>query len=726
MPIPQTLIPQRDFSAGQIDESLTRRDDTDLYKAALKLAQNTEPTAGGGFRQRAGTELLFTETSEVRVAFHVRLPDGNTHIITLGTGRFTAKLSDGTLKSNITGCPWSGSALSFIVWELVDYRLIITTNLKSANFQPQVFTYSPSAGTWSRAAFAFPTGLTGALRQPYYRFAGTEGISLSPSGFTGSITVTASAGLFNASHVGVDFLYGGIPGRALGRAFRVTGYTNPTTVTATVLEELPPTQAVVPASGETTTGFQVGQVVEGDTSGTVGVVTAVASGQLDVTLAVNYQGFTTGEQIISPTARFTVGSWTFDPAPATSLTWSEALISAFRGWPGSVSSANQRVIFTDLPQLPQAVCWSAIGTHDDFLVTGDETGAIVETIPDAVRCYHVLGGYDQFAFTDVGIYYIPVSGSSPLISGSVEFRRIESEGSSFVRPQEIEGSHIFVNSGRSSIMAIQPTGQTARPYIVRDISRYHRSLINSPICLAVLNSRSQSAERYIYVVNGGGAIALGQYEPSRDWIGWRPHITQGSAFRYAHGLLGALIFTVERTIDGTTLRWIEQRDPDLVIDGATYTIAPLGAFLDYAGGNVEVIDDASTPRYYGNFPVNGIGTLVGLPSGLTTFWAGFEIACSVIFLVPGVEGGQSVGQRQRRRRIARSALTVKDTQGGYTFHGKLEPAFRAGESQEAAAPLRDETIRRRKLGRSFSPEVDLTREMPGLLEVLEVSMDAGV
>jgi len=727
--IPANVNVQRDFSAGQIDEAAHHRDDTDLVRAALRRGLNTELMAGGGFRQRAGQERLFGETSEVVISFHVRPAGGVTTIVTLGSGRFTARLANGTLKANITGCPWTDPALPYLTWQLVGRDLIITNPVVS--MVPQIFRYTAATDTWARQNFAFAVGLNGAPRQPYYRFAESLGITITPSARTGSITLTASAAFFVAGHIGVHFLLGGHPTIAPGRTVLITAVGGPTSATATVLEELEPTYRVL--CNTTIGGFGLGQVVEGTVSGTKGVIQAINTGtqELDITVIFGY-GFLGDEILVSPTSQTGVidtgagieGSVIASPA---SLIWQEAFISNYRGWPGSVSLDIQRLMFTDFQQLPQAILWSAISLYDDFYVSGDETAAIFELIAADTHVFHVLGGYDQFAFTDRGIYYIPVSGSSPLIAGSVEFRKIESEGAARVRPQEIEGGHVFVNAGRTSLLAIRATGQTARPYQVEDISQHHRDLIVSPTALAVTSSEGAKPERYLYVVNDDGTMAMARYDRTRDWIGWVPWSTEGT-IRHAHGFLGEIVFTVERDIAGVDTVQIERQLLGLIVDGGLFAASPLTTgLLSYASAPaVVVVDNSSPPRYYGTFAVNASGGLIDAPAGLANVWAGFAIDFDVLFMVPGVEGGQSVGQRMRRRRIARSALTTLNTQGGFVFHGKLEAAFMAGESQEGAAPFRNDTIRRRRLGRSFDPSVDLTRFAPGRIEVLEIAMEVGV
>lgn len=740
---PAIVTPQRNFSAGQIDHESLRRDDTELYGAALRRGLNVELVATGGFRRRPGTEALFFAGG---VNFWARPVSGKRFKITLTGETFTARLIGEVIHTTLTGCPWTADMVAGLDWQTIN-RDILVTHADGA-MRPQVIRYDEATDTWSRSDFAFATGLNNAKRQPYYRFGGS-GITLTPSARTGSITVTASAAYFQSGHVGVDFLYGGLPGIATGRAFRVTAYTSPTQVTADVIETLPPTYRVIVASSA---GYQIGEVVEGENSGTKGVIVGIdvgGSNRLNVLVAFNYAGFVAEEKVISPSAHSETpsSSWQTELSPAAAHEWSEAFMSDLRGWPGSVALDVQRLIFTRFRQLRNAACWSAISSFEDFHISGQEDGAIFETIAADVTIFHILGGYDQFAFTDRGIYYIPISGASPLVAGSVEFRKIESDGASPVKPIEVEGAHVFANAGGTSILAIRATGQAARPYIVEDISRYHRDLIREPVALAATTSEASSPERYLYAVNADGTIAAARYERregGEGWVGWVPWTTAG-AVTHAFGQFGDLLLTVTRGETGV----VEQLTGELPLDGARFLptgrgvdalevsdgvflevgdggileIGGDGILTSYAGQSVALWKDE---QYYGSFTVADDGTLPDGPADVALVWAGFDYPVDVAFFVPGADGGQSVGQRMKRRRVKRGALTIHESQTGFEFMGRIEAAYRIGENQEEPPPVRSETIRRRALGTSFDPVVNLSQTFPARLHVLEVAIEAGV
>ncbi|MCM0018903.1 MAG: hypothetical protein NBV67_02820, partial [Tagaea sp.] len=87
------------------------------------------------------------------------------------------------------------------------------------------------ATSFTRSALSFEQHASGAPRyQPYYKFA-EPSVTLTPSGTTGSITLTASASVFVAAHIDAIVRY-------KKKEILITGYTSGTVVTGTVRETL--------------------------------------------------------------------------------------------------------------------------------------------------------------------------------------------------------------------------------------------------------------------------------------------------------------------------------------------------------------------------------------------------------------------------------------------------------------------------------------------------------
>ena len=544
MTIPKAVEPQRDFSAGELDPDAERRDDVDIHKAGLKKALNTRPLDVKGITRRQGRRIRYYETGLNERVSPVSEIEFD---VTLKANRFVARDLTGAVVSDLAA-PWTLGMLPELDWELNEKEIYVTHR----SMPTQVITYDSDAGTWSIADFSFLIGLSGETRIPFYRFA-DFGVTMTPSALTGSITITFSAPVLESQHVGLLFRYA-------ERQIQIDSITDSQNAAATVIEELPRTQRLTVPDIE---GYSVGEVVEGDTTNTVGEIVAVAATTVDVVITKNLGGFKTSDTLIGPNARSTVSN-VADITPGASVQWDEQFISEFRGYPGAVSKDRKRLVLCDFEQFPEAVLWSAIDAPTDFKTTGTADGSIFEYVPDTGRVYAVVGGADQFVFTDRRVYYIPISGSTPLAPGSVEFRRIASEGAARVRPVAVSDGAVFVSSKKTRIMAVSATGQQTRPYIVQPISRFHGHLVKDPIAIAAASGAGGVPGEALYCVNADGTMIVARYDEGDEWVGWFPW--DGAArITDVRGGNDQILMTVAYDL-GMTIEAVEEPDGDVVMD----------------------------------------------------------------------------------------------------------------------------------------------------------------
>lgn len=706
MSIPKALDVQRDFSAGQMDRYGERRDDTDLHKAAVKLGRNLRPLEVGGAGRRPGRRVRYLDRGR---ADTVRVAPGVEHDVLFGAGRFVARRFDGTIVNELVGCPWTDGMLDDLSIHWTGGQEIYVAHREMPT---QVITHSTVNGLWTRAAYAFRTGQNGERRMPFYRFA-VPGVTMTPSALTGSgVTFTFSAAVPN-----LDDLVGTII-RYVGKQILVTGYVGPTSVKGTVLQDLPPSQRVTVGS---TAGYSVGDVVEGDVTSARGeIATIVSATVVDLVLMTSFSGFdASGEFLIGPNARSAISA-VASHAPVASVQWDEQFVSDFRGWPGFVGSDRQRLIFCDFDQLEGGVLWSAIGAFDDIKVSAAGDGAIFEILPHAGRALCVLGGGDEFVVSDSKVYYIPISANSPLVPGSVEFRPISSEGAARVRPVSTGDGAIYVSANRQRIYAIQATGQQAQPYIARPINDLHTALFNSPVAVAAAAGVGGMGGQHLFVVNADGTLAVGRYDAARDWMGWFPWDGPGRVQDMA-GRFDQLTVMVSYQVGAGTVYAVEEFDQTLVMDGVidgddSANLSPL------AGAAVRAM---SGDFHLGTATIQVGGTIAQPFDGFSNVFVGFPFTVAVSPFIENFNGGQDFGQRKRRRKVADAVITVRDTDL-FTAGGRRFAGWRIGEDQSASRPGRDMTYRWRGRGRSFDPEEDITQEVPGRFNMIELALSVTI
>lgn len=729
MSIPGTLIRQRDFSAGHVDDVAERRSDLKIFDAAMAKAVNGRPREAGGVTRRPGRRTVYFDGGQHDL---VRPTSDAAFDITFAPGRFTARLQGGGIVANITGCPWTTEILPNLSWQAIGRRIYIVAR----GMQPQYVEYDPSAGAWALFAYDFQSDASGRLYAPYHRFADL-GITLAPSALTGSITLVASDDVFVAGHVGVTFTY-------VGRQVRITAITNSKRATATVLEELPPTFRL---TVDSTAGFAVGQTLEGVDTGTVGEITQIntGSGYLYVVVTNNFSGFTVDEYVIGANGRGKVTATT-SASPGASIQWRECFMSALRGYPGSVAYIHQRIVFCDWPQFENAILASAVGFEQDFdTASASADAAIFTYVPLSCRAFQVIEGTDVFVLTDAGSWFMPVSEQLPFTQGNARFKKISAIAASNVRAVFAEDAVVFVGADSQRVLAIVPVGADQRPYQVTDLSEWHQDLFNTPLSIAVSDGSRAAPGRMLYVVNTNGTVVVGRYQQGAEFIGWFPWVSEGSVTAVC-AKFGTVLFSVAYS----STEVVEEIDDEVYLDGCvelsdftgedaiqTSTGAPIqtstglnlvtadGALVPFAGVTMYGWGDG---EFLGEIDVDAEGR-VEFPEGYTDRLIGWLYEPDWEFFVPTFEGGEAFGQGRRRRKVRQVVLTVRDTvtfnADGHAYSHEFA-GYRVGESQEEPRPERDEVFRYRQIGRSFDPRVRVRQPVPGPLTIIEVATEATI
>lgn len=720
MSIKEIIVRQRDFSAGEINPDALRRDDLEVLKLGVREARNLVSLPTGGLTRRQGRRMLFQELG-VNVDF--KPFDDVAYTLVFTAGGVSIRTEVGALVTKLAA-PWNSTDLDALVIESMDNEVFVAW--RSAM---RVIRVDKATRVWSISAFQFKTDIAGAVRVPFYRFDDSVNITMQPSALTGVITLTFSGPALSSLHAGTVFRYG-------GRQVLINAVLSSTTATATVLEKLPPTYQVTVEDG---TGFSVGQILETDTTGSKGEVAAVVGNV--ITMVALYRLITpeVNEKLVSPSASSKITAVnTGSPAPA--LQWEEQFISDYRGWPRSVSKDRQRLIMANFPQKKNAVFWTAVGDNRDGLIGGDAQDAILEFIGEECQVFHVVGGYDEFAVTDKGVYYIPVSVGAPLQPGSVEFRTIFSSELSDIRPIQVTEGLIFVDKARNGIYAISATGQTARPYIANEINRLHRHLFADVKSIAATSATPDFPARQIYVVNGDGSYVTGQFNADREFVGWLKQEGAGKVLSVA-GTYGKVVFMATYTFNNTVVGVAEQMDSSLLCDCAkTISTSDPSDFLELADGRALKFANGQTfslsavvAAFYAGRRVSVYGGgfwlgLVDVPAdGVLAGYANYsEITLGVDFgfylspLFPNLEGGEVIGQGQQKRKIAKMKITVRDTQE-FQIGNKILGSYRGGEDTSLPVPERDQTYRYREVGRSDDPEVEIKSTFPGHFKLIELN-----
>ena len=733
---------QTDFSYGQVNANIKRRDDTEPVRMGGRVAKNWRSLATGQLVPRPGRRALFAPGGPRTE--RVRMGDGSVWEIAFSTSKVSIFTTDGVLAASnySANYQWSNATVGKIVFSVAQNEIIVCF----PGMRPQVLRWTPSPAAWSFESFTFNSSAN-QVYEPFFRLSAL-GATMQPNGLTGAINLTCS----------VDYFVPGMIGRVIsyvGQQVTITGVTDARTATAQVSYRLPQTISI---PVDQCAVFQAGQIASAagenikievaSTSAATGPGNVIGTLLSTISFMTAWDGMdgAVRDTMTTPlgTARFT-GAPSVYATPAASLQWQEEFMSDLQGWPASCFYDRGRLGFCDFPQMTGAIVWSALSGARDFwvdtvaAVLQPEAGvsadaAIFDIIPNSPVVKFVTPFHgDQFAFTDRGIYYIPIqAASNPLKPGSVEFRQIANDGCADIPPISTQDAIVFVNAGRTRCSAVRATGSYTLPYDSSDISDPHTDLFSEPVCMAITTGDGQHQERYVYVVNGDGSLAVGKFSPKREFVGWMPWVsaypttwitTDGAAVIYTTNYPGA---------------WVaEQEDDALFMDGVISVNAPPAAmtipghglmwFAPSSAATLMLDDDIDL----GDRAIDANG-VIGFSgdddTSPDTLIAGinFPAAEFLPFARNAPMDGPAVSQRQRRRKLSRAVVHVVHS-SGFRFGARQIPATNFGEDALAKPVLRETSYSIRVLGRGFDPIIpEVVKDRPGPFTLCEYGQEETV
>ncbi|MCC6598435.1 MAG: hypothetical protein IT559_06565 [Alphaproteobacteria bacterium] len=210
------------FTAGEISRDLLGRGDLRAYENGALALRNVFINPTGGIARRAGLRFIDTAPGDGRlISFEFNTEQTYLLVVTdLEIGVYA-----GGYKEASIAAPWSAAQVSQLSWtQSADTLLMVHPDVPPRKLTRGV------GGTWSLSAWNFFTGDNGVRHQPYFKFA-ESAVTLTPSGTTGAITLTASAPVFEAGHEGTRLRVG-------GREVEITDFDSATVVSADVIETL--------------------------------------------------------------------------------------------------------------------------------------------------------------------------------------------------------------------------------------------------------------------------------------------------------------------------------------------------------------------------------------------------------------------------------------------------------------------------------------------------------
>lgn len=247
----------------------------------------------------------------------------------------------------------------------------------------------------------------------------------------------------------------------------------------------------------------------------------------------------------------------------TSYRWARGSWGPDRGWPGCISFFQQRLAFGASTFQPQTTWLSEIGVYNGFRVDTPVTAdnAIQFTIDsqqiNEVR--HLVQLRDLVVLSSGAEWVLKGSNDSGLTPDNVTVNAQGYRGASHVRPLVVGNSIVYVQS-RGSIIRDLGYQFEVDGYVGNDLTLFSNHLFRGKTIVDW--AYAQEPESIIWVVLDDGSLLSLTYVKEQQVWGWARHDSGGGLFKaictIPEGDEDAVYFVIERTINGSTVRYVER------------------------------------------------------------------------------------------------------------------------------------------------------------------------
>lgn len=218
------------FTSGEISSRMLGRGDLRAYDNGAARLRNVFIHPTGGLDRRAGLRFVDTARGRSRL-LPFEFNTEQTYLMAFSDGHADVYRDEEHVADFAT--PWTFAQIGQIAWtQSADTLLIVHPDVA-----PKTITRTAD-DAWTVADWVYQTtdeDSVHRIHQPHHKFA-ADAVTIAASATSGTVTLTASADVFEAGHVGTRF-------RLQNKEVEVTAVTSATEATATVTETLAGTAA---------------------------------------------------------------------------------------------------------------------------------------------------------------------------------------------------------------------------------------------------------------------------------------------------------------------------------------------------------------------------------------------------------------------------------------------------------------------------------------------------
>lgn len=587
-------VDQASMAGGELSPLLFARTDYARYQVALETASNVVALPEGAITRTPGTDLIGFLHNEARPGLFIDFQASrtDTYMLVFNDG-FMRIYKAGGLVLNLglpyeLAHPWTDAELETLFWHQSQDVIYVAGGGKPREIRRITDT------SWTITDYTYSAG-------PVQPLNVNKALTLTCSATTGSITITASAAVFTALHVGSvwridepdfrspmpwsasELTFMGDFRRNRGRIYECVGYINPATGAL-----------ITPAPGTAINTGAIGPEHDDGDSSSAGNASASAVWRYfcDAAGYVRITGFTSSTVVTATVTR------RLAPALATRATnrWYEAAWSDTRGWPTSVGIVDQTLIWTkdNETYLTQALDVNSFLTVDDA---------------DAAVQYRLLSSDGKRVQIEwaygAGVLIVGAQAGEWVLRGQQAFDRLtasnvrnvpqDNKGSAQQRPCLTMGGIVFISADRRdlNIARYNPLNEQTE---IRELTVDHRRLLAGKAQQVVYQRDPHSI---LWVRMANGKLAALTLKDEQDVLNAHRHEIDGAVVerigtvQSENGDRTELWLIARKVLNGQTRRMILRMAPFFEKPDETAPTAEGAQFLDmasrYTGASATVI-----------------------------------------------------------------------------------------------------------------------------------------
>lgn len=566
------------FNSGELSPLLEGRTDVRKYYSGCRTLENMVVLPYGGVTKRPGSHYIAAAKSSSLVCRVIPFEHSILQAYVIELGNLYARFyKDG---GQITS---SGSAYeittTYETADLFELQFVQSADvmyLAHSDYPPRYLTRTGHT-SWTITDFDFQGG-------PFLD-ENTGDTTITPSATTGSITLTASAALFNANHVGALWCITHTAAAAeVSGSFTAVGNSSTTTIqngrkydltthgtwTGTILLQRSydagsTYKDVISFHNENDGNISFSDSESIDdalyrvrmsafTSGTCKYNFLVRSFDVDGIVDITAYTSTT---VVTGTVKTTLGD------TAATKYWAEGAWSPDEGYPSCVTFYEERLVFAATTNQPQTMWFSQTNDWDNFLAGADDTDAMSLTIAaDQVNAIHWMVPQTALLLgTTGGEWALSATGADePLTPTNVGAKRQSNLGSAYLQAQSVNNQILFVQRQGRKIRQLQYSFELDN-WVSPDLTLLSEHITGDGVVQLALQ---KTPYPILWCVREDGALIGLTLEETHEVIGWHRHEFGGDVESIAV-IPGdgedEIWLSVERTIDSSTVRYIEQLQP---------------------------------------------------------------------------------------------------------------------------------------------------------------------